>query len=61
LSRPPSNPEKEVGTDALRKFSEAWAKQVAAAGKPDRDAAGRKALATFCHAVVNSAGFLYVD
>ena len=29
--------------------------------KPDRDAAELKALTTYCHAILNSAGFLYVD
>src|SRR5947208_13742357 len=61
LSRPPSDEEKEIGVAALRKFADRWAKHFTAAGKPDREAAGRKALTTFCHAIMNSAGFLYVD
>ncbi|MBI1915211.1 MAG: PSD1 domain-containing protein [Planctomycetes bacterium] len=56
LGRPPSNEEKEIGMAALRKFADRWA-----AGKQDRDAAGQKALTTYCHAIMNSAGFLYVD
>ena len=31
------------------------------AKKKDQEAAERKALTTYCHAFVNSAGFLYVD
>jgi hypothetical protein len=61
LSRPPSNEEKEIGVAALRKFAGTWAKHLTAAGKPDGDAASMKALTTFCHTVMNSAGFLYVD
>ena len=61
LSRPPTEEEKEVGVDALARLSATWAKHNAAAGKNDRDAANLKALATFCHAIMNSAAFLYVD
>jgi hypothetical protein len=61
LSRPPSAEERDVGVGALQKLSEEWEKHLAAAGKPDRDAARLKALATYCHALMNSAGFLYVD
>jgi hypothetical protein len=60
-SRPASDEEKSVGVDALKRLTDAWARDLAAAGKPDQAAAGRKALDTFCHAVLNSAGFLYVD
>jgi hypothetical protein len=60
-SRPARDEEKTVGVDALKRLTDTWARDLAAAGKPDRDAAGRKALTTFCHAVLNSAGFLYVD
>jgi hypothetical protein len=59
LSRPPTAEEKRLGREALESFSEEWEK--AAAGPPDRDAAERKALSTYCHAIMNSANFLYVD
>jgi hypothetical protein len=57
LSRSPSDEEKRLALDTLAKLTAQWTKQQTA--KPDE--AGLKALATFCHAVVNSAGFLYVD
>ncbi len=60
MSRAPSVEEKEIGVEALRRLTERWEKHLAAA-KTDPDAAGRKAMATFCHAIMNSAGFLYVD
>jgi hypothetical protein len=59
LSRPPSDEEKQVGLDALGKLVEKWSKQPGDAGKPE--AAGLKALTTYCHAIMNSAAFLYVD
>jgi hypothetical protein len=61
MSRPPSEEEKAVGTEALTKLMESWEKRLAAIGKVDREDAERKALTSFCHALVNSAGFMYVD
>ena len=54
LSRPPLEEERNVGLDALRKLTDGWA-------KTGRETASAKALATYCHAIINSAGFLYVD
>jgi mono/diheme cytochrome c family protein len=56
LSRPPSPAEKEAGVAALAALTAEWVK---AGNTPD--AARPKALASYCHAVVNAAGFLYVD
>ena len=61
LSRAPTAEEKKLGVEALEKFADEWEKQPAANGTPDRDAAEVKALATYCHAILNSAAFLYVD
>jgi hypothetical protein len=61
LGRAPTAEEKKLGRAALAKLADEWTKQQAATGKPDRDAAELKALATYCHAIVNSAAFLYVD
>jgi hypothetical protein len=47
--------------EALSTLTARWAKHLAVTGKPDRDAARLKALTTYCHALMNSAGFLYVD
>src|SRR5262249_4869046 len=51
LSRPPTAEERTIAMEALRRLTEQW----------PEDVAGVKALATVCHAVVNSAAFLYVD
>jgi Protein of unknown function (DUF1553)/Protein of unknown function (DUF1549)/Planctomycete cytochrome C len=53
LSRPPSREEKQLGLEALER--------LARAGKPGRDIAAVNALTAYCHAIMNSAGFLYVD
>jgi len=54
LSRPPSKEEKLAGVEALRNLKEEWA-------KTHLRTASTKALATYCHAIVNSAAFMYVD
>jgi hypothetical protein len=57
LSRAPSAAEREAGVKALGTLATEWAKALPGNADPTR----QKALATYCHAVVNSAGFLYVD
>jgi mono/diheme cytochrome c family protein len=52
LSRPPNDEEKAVSHDALHKLTQTWARHRPPGDKP---------LVTFCHAVLNSAAFLYVD
>jgi hypothetical protein len=54
LSRPPTADELTLGIETLPKLAERWTKSAG------NDAADR-ALATYCHALMNSAGFLYVD
>ena len=54
LSRPPSETEMKIAREALGRLAEEWA-------KTDKPNAEEKALASFCHAIVNSAAFLYVD
>jgi hypothetical protein len=61
LSRAPTSDEKKIGREALNKLADEWARQLETMGKPDRDAAEFKALTTYCHAIVNSAAFLFVD
>jgi hypothetical protein len=61
VGRPPGDEEKQLGLDSLDKLSHQWTKQLASAGKPDKDAVAFKALTTYCHAIMNSAAFLYVD
>ena len=56
LSRLPTEEEKKIGVDALHQLTEEWSKPQAGG-----DTARLHALKTYCHAIVNSAGFLYVD
>jgi len=58
-SRCPSDEEKRIGLEALAKLSDTWAKDPSLSGHPE--AINQQALKTYCHAIMNSAGFLYVD
>jgi hypothetical protein len=55
LSRLPSDEEMQVGVKALERLTERWAERGDAREAPLRS------LTTYCHAIVNSAAFLYVD
>jgi hypothetical protein len=61
LSRPPTEEEKQIAAAALSKLTNEWAKSKSGSGKSDQEAAARQALTTYCHAIMNSAAFLYVD
>jgi hypothetical protein len=56
LSRPPSEEEKTLGQAALARLSKGWSKHPA-----DREEAGQRALTAYCHTILNSAAFLYID
>jgi hypothetical protein len=56
LSRLPREEEKAIGRTALIRLAEEWSKQGA-----DKDEAARRALTTYCHTILNSAAFLYID
>ena len=58
LSRKPTEEERTIADEAIRELTDRWSKSATHAGKPTPE---RKALATFCHALLNSAAFLYVD
>jgi hypothetical protein len=55
LSRLPSDEEMQVGVKALERLTERWAE------RGEATEASSRALTTYCHAIVNSAAFLYVD
>ncbi|MFN4261546.1 MAG: PSD1 and planctomycete cytochrome C domain-containing protein [Gemmataceae bacterium] len=57
LGRPPATEERQLGLDTLRRLRMAWNKEKAA----DPDEAAFRALATYCHVIINSAAFVYVD
>ncbi len=56
LSRPPSEEENRLGVAALDRLAGEWGKQPA-----NRDEAAQRALTTYCHTILNSAAFLYID
>lgn len=59
LSRMPSEQERELGVSTLKSLRTQWRKEL---GKKATDEdVRRKALANYCHAIVNSAAFIYID
>ena len=60
LGRRPSEQEKSIGVDAILQLTEHWQKHLATKDNSSNEAA-ENALATFCHTIMNSAEFLYVD
>jgi mono/diheme cytochrome c family protein len=56
LSRTPTSDEKEAGLSAIKQLTEEWIKTGLKA-----DAARVRAMKTYCRAIVNSAGFVYLD
>jgi hypothetical protein len=57
LSRHPTSEELHEGQGSLTRLTTHW-RQVE--GETDHSAV-RKSLASFCHAIMNSAAFLYID
>lgn len=61
LSRPPNAEEEQIGLETLQKLESAWSKQLTANGQTDPATINAKTLAAYCHAIINSAAFLFVD
>ncbi len=63
LSRPPTEAERADGVSVLSEMSAAWMLRLEeqVPMEPKRSKAQWLALATFCHALMNSAEFLYLD
>ena len=61
LSRRPNSEEQQACLQMLMGLTRQWTKTWPTAGKPSETEAARKALATLCHTVMNSAAFLYID
>lgn len=57
MSRPPSDMEAAIGIAALAELSANWSSQSGTTS----DQAGSRALVSYCHTLLNSAAFLYVD
>jgi hypothetical protein len=61
LSRRPSVEEQQACLQMLTRLTSQWTNTWPTSGKPSETEAARKALATLCHTVMNSAAFLYID
>jgi hypothetical protein len=61
IGRPPHAEEAAACVEALAQLTQQWQEQLAAAGSPAPGDVERRALATLCHTIINSAAFLYID
>ena len=61
LSRPPSAVELSTCVETLQQLKLAWMKHSSTVDETAQKEATRRALATLCHTILNSANFLYVD
>jgi hypothetical protein len=61
LGRPPSEDELRLGVRTWNQLADIWDQEKAANGRSSQDMSRHKALAAICHALMNSANFLYVD
>lgn len=63
LSRKPTEAEVKTGMEAIAGFREAWPARLTAdnGAEPRAATAGWLALANFCHAILNSAEFSFID
>jgi len=57
LGRPPDSEEERLGREMLLAVRKQWQ----ADGGVDAETAAQKSLANYCHAILNSAEFLYID
>ncbi|HCK55889.1 MAG TPA: hypothetical protein DIC23_21960 [Planctomycetaceae bacterium] len=65
FSRRPRKAELEIGRDALGQLLQHWTRHLETEAKAGRKNSGppanQRALASYCHALLNSAAFLYID
>ncbi|MCH8043668.1 MAG: PSD1 domain-containing protein [Planctomycetes bacterium] len=59
LGRQPTSEEREIASVSLEQLTDLWVKLLENGADPKE--AARRALHNFCHALMNSAAFLYVD
>ncbi|MBT4867094.1 MAG: DUF1553 domain-containing protein [Planctomycetaceae bacterium] len=64
LGRPPTEDERDLGVEMMGEFQQRWlgeSKKTGDAQATTAKEAARRALTSYCHAILNSAAFLYVD
>jgi hypothetical protein len=61
LARPPSAKETQLGLSGLARLRAGWLEQNGNSGNSEGGVAEHKALTDYCHTILNSASFLYVD
>jgi hypothetical protein len=63
LSRPPTQQELKLGVEAVLNFTRQWLEQLRkeVPAEPRQPKAQWLGLASFCHIILNSPDFIYID
>ncbi|MCH7990204.1 MAG: DUF1553 domain-containing protein, partial [Planctomycetes bacterium] len=61
LNRKPTTEEQIAARNALKELTAHWKKTVNSSDDAGPNTAEQKALTNFCHAIINSAAFIYID
>lgn len=61
LSRAPDDEERQIGLETLNQLRAHWTTQLSGNEPPQSDTVHSEAMAAYCHAIMNSASFLFVD
>ena len=61
LSRPPNDEEKQIGLETLSQLQRDWTMQLSVNEHSSASTIQLKSLTAYCHAIMNSASFLFVD
>jgi hypothetical protein len=61
FGRLPDDEEQQIAHEALTQLEAKWTQHLTSTGTTDPEVARQKALTAYCHAIMNSAEFLYID
>jgi hypothetical protein len=61
LNRKPTTEEQIAARNTLKKLTGYWKTTLSSSDDAGQNSAEQKALANYCHAIINSAGFIYID
>ena len=61
FGRHPDDDEQQIALASLSQLEAKWTDHLTLSGSADSEVVRHKALTAYCHAIMNSAEFLYID
>ncbi len=61
MNRYPTGKERDLSLQGLAQLNRHWSAHLQGQGQADEEKAARKALTSYCHTILNSGTFLYID